>query len=223
VFGVSHRGPMNVDFAYLRLDEEVLQAAVTAVPILIDRPPEIVELQRARTLAHLLEPESLRTDATTVLWGDAHPDTTRVHPGLTENRFGDGVCYYLAFAPKTNGLPNTWIKLLLRKLVRRAVKRPLVKTNAPVGVEVTLNRQDGRLVLHLVNHHAGDPERLSYPDAPLTLRGIEVELDLELAGLPNGQAVTVAPANRSISSSLQEGRLAFTVPDFAIGIVIAIA
>jgi hypothetical protein len=223
VFGVSHRGPMNVDFAYLRLDEEGLQAAVTAVPILIDRPPEIVELQGARTLAHLLEPESLRTDATTVLWGDAHPDGARAHPGLTENRFGDGVCYYLAFAPKTNGLPNTWIKLLLRKLVRRAVKRPLVKTNAPVGVEVTLNRQDGRLGLHLVNHHAGDPERLSYWDAPLTLRGIEVELDFELAGLPNGQAVTVAPANRSISSVLQEGRLVFTVPDFAISIVIAIA
>ena len=222
VFGVSHIGIMRTDFAYLRLDEAALQGNVTAVPILVDRVPEEVRTSGANVLARLVEPESRRSDATTVLWGDAHPDESRVHPGLTEHRFGAGLCRYLAFAPKTNGLPNAWVKLLLRKLVRAAVPQPLLLTNAPAGVEVTLNRQQGRLVVHFVNHHAGDPERLSIDSSPLRLAGINAAIDLKQAGLPEAKTVRSVPGGETAPTEIRDGRLAFIVPDFAIHAVLVV-
>jgi hypothetical protein len=108
VLGVSYVAPLPVDFGYLRLDDPALQRAVTAAPILVDKVPEQVRLSGANLLGRFVEPESRRTDATTVLWGDAHPDLDRTHPGVTEHRFGKGRCVYLAFAPKAYGLPNLW-------------------------------------------------------------------------------------------------------------------
>jgi hypothetical protein len=222
VFGIRHRGPLHADFAYLRLTGDGFGAAVTALPILVDAVPEQVELAGAQAIGELEEPESLRSDATTVLWGDAHPDVRRTHPGLTKHRFGRGTCYYLAFAPRVAGLPDTWIKLLLRKLVRRGVPAPLVVTDAPAGVEVTLNRQGDRLVLHFVNHHAGDPERLSVGGTPLVLRGLKAELDGVRLGLAPESRVVCAPGGAPVATAWRDGRLVFAVPDFTISAVLAI-
>lgn len=221
VLGVSHNGPVPAEFVYLRLDDEALKTAVTPQSILADQIGVAVRLQGARTLGTLAEPEARRTDATTVLWGDSSPDWTHTHPGLVEHRFGKGVSRYLAFPVRCDNLSNAWIKLLIGTLVTDAVPSPLLTTTASSGVEMTLNRQGGRLVLHLCNHHGGDPARLSIADKLLSIAGVEVRLDLASAGLERATRVYSAPSGADIDFKTDAGGIRFVVPPFTIhGVVV---
>jgi hypothetical protein len=207
---------------YLKLDDEDLRQSVTPVPIIVDQLGVAVTLDTARPLGRLVEAEARRTDATTILWGDSAPDWSHTHPGVVENRFGKGICRYLAFPFRCDNIPNVWIKRLVGVLVRDAVGSPLVSTNAGPGIEITLNRQNSRLVLHLCNHHAGDPNRLSIGDNLLTIGGIEVTIDLARAGQPKASKVSVAPSGAAMEHKLADGRLTISVPPFSISSVIAI-
>jgi hypothetical protein len=222
VLGAHHVRPVPADFVYLQLEDEALRRAVTAVPIIADHAGVAVSLDGGRTLGRLAEPEARRTDATTVLWGDAPPDWGHAYPGLVENRFGKGLCRYLAFPVRCDNVPNIWIKRLIGVLVSDAVGSPIVATNAGPGVEVTLNRQHGRLVLHLCSHYAGDPNRLSVGDNLLSLTGIEVSLDHARAGLPEVTRVVSVPSGTALPNRFVDGRLKFAVPAFVIHSVIAI-
>lgn len=212
VFGVSHVDDVHTDFVYLQLDDEGLRETVTAVPIIADQTGVAVRLSGGQLLGRLLEPEARRTDATTILWGDSSPDPELTHPGLVEHSFGKGTCRYLAFPVRCNDIPNVWIKRLIGVLVRDAIDQPLLSTTAGPGVEVTLNRQQGRLVLHLCNHHAGDPNRLSIGDNLLTVGGIEITLDHVRAGLDTVRRVSVAPSGEVVDHEMVEGGIRFEVP-----------
>ena len=222
VFGVHYVGPVPADFVYLQLEDDALRRSATPVPIIADQTGVAVTLEGGRNLGRLAEPEARRTDATTVLWGDAPPDWEHAHPGLVENRFGKGTCRYIAFPVRCDNVPNIWIKRLLGVLVRDAVGSPLVSTTAGPGVEVTLNRQHGRLVLHLCCHYAGDPQRLSIGDNVLELANIEVSLDHVRAGLEQVRRVTSVPAGATLKHRVEYGRLQLAVPPFPIHSVISI-
>lgn len=221
VLGVDHAGPVPADFIYLSLKDERLQAAVTPQLILVDRPGIATTLNGGTEMASVAEPEARRTDATTVLWGESPPLWRHAHPGIVENRVGKGVSRYLAFPIKCDGPPNMWIKQLVGVMVADAVGEPLLRTNAGPGIEITLNRQAGRYVLHLCNHYAGDPARLSIGDDLPMVSGIEVELDLKRLGLDSVRSVRQAPKGE-VTYEVAGGRLGLGVPDFAIHTVIAI-
>ncbi|MBI4922405.1 MAG: beta-galactosidase trimerization domain-containing protein [Devosia nanyangense] len=221
VFGAHHAGTVPADFVYLTLEDATLRSLVTAVPIIVDQPGVAVTLAGAHRLASLIEPEARRTDATTVLWGDAPPDWAQAHPGLIENRFGAGSCRYLAFPIKCDGLPNAWVKRLVGQLVRDAVEEPLLATTASPGVEVTLNRQGDRLVVHFCNHHAGDPNRLSFVDNALAMQGVELRLDFKRAGLAKVSRVYAAPAS-DIAFAVVGDHVALTVPEFVVHSVVVL-
>jgi hypothetical protein len=221
VFGVHHAGAVPADFVYLQLQDEALRSSVTATPILADQIGVAVTLDGGRNLGRLVEAEARRTDATTILWGDAAPDWAHTHPGLVENRFGKGICRYLAFPVRCDNIPNVWIKRLVGVLVAEVVGDPLLTTDAGPGVEITLNRQKGRLVLHLCNHHAGDPNRLSIGDNLLKLGGIQVTIDHARAGLAMVSKVSSAPSGEVVYR-VADGKLTLTVPDFTISSVIVI-
>lgn len=222
VFGAHHAGAVPAEYVYLKLDDEALCQSVTPVPIIADQLGVAVTLAGGRSLGRLVEAEARRTDATTILWGDAAPDFAHTHPGVIENRFGKGVCRYIAFPVRCDNIPNVWIKRLVGVLVRDAVGTALVETNAGPGIEITLNRQNGRLVLHLCNHHAGDPNRLSIGDNVLTIGGIEATIDLARAGHPRLSKVSLAPSGATVGHSVSGGRLRLAVPPFSIHSVIAI-
>ncbi|HEV2514252.1 MAG TPA: alpha-amylase family protein [Devosia sp.] len=221
VFGVNYAGAVPADFVYLTLEDDALKSTVTPLPILVDQPGVAVTLAGGRSLGRLAEPEARRTDATTVLWGDAPPDWEHAHPGLVEHRFGAGVCRYLPFPIKCDGIPNLWIKRLVGVLVADAVADPLLSTNAGPGIEVTLNRQGGRLVIHLCNHHAGDPNRLSIGDNVMRVSGVEVSLDLARAGLSAAGSIYAAPGT-SLAHRTEDGKLLIAVPDFSIHSVVVV-
>jgi hypothetical protein len=221
VFGLDYAGAVPADFIYLQLSNATLKSAVTPQVILIDQAGVATTLKSGRQLGAMAEPEARRTDATTVLWGDAPPHWAHAHPGLVENNFGRGTSRYLAFPPKCDGLPNLWIKHLVGVLVAEAVSEPLLTTNAGPGIEITLNRQQGRLVLHLCNLYAGDPARLSIGDDLPMASGIEVTLNLARLGLSGERSVYAAPST-PVEHAASAGQLTIKVPAFAIHAVIAV-
>jgi hypothetical protein len=221
VLGVHYVGAVPADFVYLLLDDEAVSGAVTSQPILVDQVGVSVTLDGANLLGRLLEPEARRTDATTVLWGDAPPDPAQTHAGLVENRFGDGRAVYVPFPIRCDGVPNLWIKRLIGVLVADAVEVPLLTTDAGPGVEITVNRQRDRVVVHLCNHYAGDPARLSIGDNTFSLSGIHIDLDLTSAGLSKFGRVYVAP-DTPLDHEVRDSRLRLAIPDFAVHSVVAI-
>lgn len=218
--GVKRTGRLSSAYFYMRLKER-LAGEVTAQPIVIDRSCQIIE-HNGHVLAEAIEPESMRTDATTVLWGDASPDDALTYPAIVEQNVGSGKCVYVAFTPKCSGFRNIWVKLLTRKLIRSQLADPLIETDAPAGLEFTLNRQRDRLVLHLVNHHAGDIDRLSLGSSPLAVRDVTVRLSRGAMGASSVTRVRVVP-NTDLEFSVDETHISFVVPRVEIHGIVEIA
>jgi hypothetical protein len=242
VFGVSWAGEAAYSYAYLKLHAGPLADHVTATPMVTRLPPLEVKPAGAVVLADLLYPEALRTDATTILWGDPGPDADRRHPGICRSAYGRGECWYIAARLRPGGLPetwsrdvftivanaqrsrgftHTWIKRLMGVLVKELVAEPILRTSAPPGVEVTLNRQAGRHVVHLVNHHAGNPEHVSFVDSGLILHDIGVELWTARLGLERIGRV-YQPPRTELNYEMREGWLRFRVPELRVHSVVAV-
>jgi len=221
VFGVHYEGDSQAQFTYLRLRDADLRDRVTALPILIDQHALTFRLDGAQVIGDFVYPESHRTDATTVLWGDSSPDDTQTHPGITHHRYGQGECWYIGSTLKARGLPNAWVKLLMGVMARKLVTAPLLATNAPPGVEVTLNRQNGRYIVNLVNYHAGDADRLSFDASRMALRGLELRLNLARLDVTDVRRVYAAP-DTALDYHLTDGWLTIALPPVSVHSVIAI-
>jgi len=83
---------------------------------------------------------------------------------------------------ETTGPVGTWTRQMAINLVDSTLDHKSLVTDAPPGVEVVWNRQDRRSILHLINHQAGDPGRISTEHSRLVLRGITVRLASEKLG-----------------------------------------
>ena len=210
VFGVSLHQDPELPFTYVRLRAGPLADRVTALPIFSDQSPLEVVLDGASVLADLVYPEATFTDATTVLWGPPGPDDAKTHPGICVHQYGQGTCWYAAWPLRSRTPSNSWIKRLIIALVGDMLPDPVLKTSAPAGVEVVLNRQADRYVVHLVNTHAGTPDRLSSLSQPLNLTGLEVDLNLTRLGITAVRRV-YAPTDVALPHQETDGWLTIQV------------
>ena len=87
VFGASYQRDAGSEFVYLRLTGGGLRETVTALPILIDKTPLQVEARDSEVIAEFILPEAGRSEATTVLWGDAAPDDSKRIPAIMRKAF----------------------------------------------------------------------------------------------------------------------------------------
>jgi hypothetical protein len=221
VFGVEYQREAGADFVYLQLGAGELAADVTALPILIDEVALQVAPTNAQVLHEFTLPESRRTEATTILWGDAAPDESKRVPGILRNAFGAGSCTYLAAPLRTKGMPNVWVKRLMGALAANLVEQPILSTNAPAGVEVALNQQNGRMVIHLINRYCGSVDQPSFHDNGITLLNIEIKVDLTRSELAAVEQVYLAPAT-PLDYALADGCLSITLPELQLHAVVAI-
>ncbi len=221
VFGVEYQREAGSDFVYLQLGADKLAADVTGLPILIDEVALQVGATSAQVLHHFVLPESRRTEATTVLWGDAAPDESKRLTGIVRNQFGEGSCTYVAAPLRTKGMPNVWVKRLMGALAANLIEQPLLSTNAPAGVEVVLNRQKGRIVVHLINRYRGSVDQPSFHDNGITLRDITIEVDLTRIELDGLKRVYCAP-HRPLEFRYASGRLRAVLPELDLHAVVVI-
>ncbi len=212
VFGAAYQREVGSEFVYLRLEEEELAGAVTALPILIDQIALQVRANSGQVISEFQLPESRRTEATTILWGDAAPDESKTLPGIVRNQYGDGTCVYVAAPLRSRGMPNVWVKRLMGVLAEGLVERPILKTNAPAGVEVVLNRQKRRAVAHLLNRYRGSVDRPSFDDNGISLRDIEIELDLSRVAQDAISRVYIAP-DTALDFVINDGKLGTILPE----------
>ncbi len=222
VFGVEYEREAGCEFVYLRLADEALQNGVTALPIVIDEMPLRVSLRAgAELLGDFYGPEVGRSEATTILWGDAGPDADKRFPGIVRNRYGAGECVYIAAPLRSKGMPNAWVKRLMGVLAASLVERPILKTNAPAGVEVVLNQQMGRCVIHLINRYLGSADHVAWGDDNATLRDIELEVDIAGIELEGVDRVYQAP-DALLEYELAAGRLSIVLPELNLHAIVAI-
>ena len=182
VMGVHYSGPIQDRFGYIRLRDPQLARGIPDVPILINQAPLSLTVDGGETLAWVARPEAMRTEATAMIWGNPAPDDTRLHPVVVRHEFGRGRCYTVGVPLETTGPVGTWTRQMAINLVDSTLDHKSLVTDAPPGVEVVWNRQDQRSILHLINHQAGDPDRLSTEQNKLVLRGITVRLASEKLG-----------------------------------------
>ena len=211
VFGLEYEREAGCEFVYLRLDDATLRGDVTALPIVIDETPLRVALRGAEVLGDFFAPESGRSEATTILWGDAGPDEEKRFPGITRNRYGEGFCVYIAAPLRANGMPQAWVKRLMGVLAASLVEKPVLTINAPAGVEAVLNRQNGRVVIHFINRYPGSADHVAWGDDNAMLRDIEIQVDLTRAGLYGFKRVYCAP-DKPLAYELADDRLTTVLP-----------
>ena len=103
------------------------------------------------------------------------------------------------------------------------VSRPVLETTAPAGVEVVLNRQEGRHIVHLVNHHIGSPDRPSFDiENGLVLDNLEIRLDLARLDLDRVQRVYSPPQSELSYLVNDENYLVVQVPPLRAHAMIAV-
>ena len=222
-------------FVYLRLTDETIRHHIPDMPILVQMPSVEVKLTTGQAMGHVDYPDLKRTDMLNVLWGYPPPDPQQRHPALVLNKFGRGMCIYssVGFPHRENdwarimsqgratamsgaghALEVIWTERLARNIVCRLLPQPVLETDAPVGVEVTLNRwQDGYLV-HLMNHYAGDPANPSYAGERLALKNIVLRLDTRLLG-PLSRACLL-PSQEALETTARENGIEIVVPDLEV-------
>ena len=221
VFGVNYAGPVPADFIYLSLKDERLQSAVTPQVILIDQIGIATSLAGGTELGVAAEPAARRTDATTVLWGDAPPQWTHSHPGLVENRFGDGTSRYLAFPVRCDGVPNLWLKRLARHTSFRCRQQPLLTiTPAPASRSLSTGSRGASSCICAITMPAIQRDYLSATSCRWcrASRATRSGVARPAPGVAN---VHVAPAGEAIYE-VDGDALSIAVPDFAIHVVIVI-
>jgi len=182
VMGIHYQGKMEDRFGYIRVRDSQLSKGVPDVPILTNQSPLSLIVQEGDILGWVERPEALRTEATAMIWGNPAPDKTQSHPLIIRHQFGQGRCVTVGVPLDTVGAVGTWPRQLAINMVDSLLGEKSLTTDAPPGVEVVWNRQNGQSIMHLINHQAGDPDRLSTEQNRLVLRGITVRLAREKLG-----------------------------------------
>lgn|GEM_PF-873166 len=233
VLGANFRSHSQHPFVYLRLEDGKIGNTIPDMPLLVQMPSVEVEVTSGQVLGYAEYPELKRTDVLTILWGYPPPDREQRHPAIVLNQYGRGLCIYssVGFPHRTNdwarmvtrgretaqsaagnALEVIWTERLARNIVSRLLPETVLDTDAPAGVEVTVNRWQGSYLVHLMNHYAGDAFNPSYGGERLVLKNIVLRLNNERLGhlsrawlLPQHEAVEV----RALGKSIQ-----IVVPDF---------
>jgi hypothetical protein len=116
-------------------------------------------------------------------------------PAITVNRFGKGRAMFIACPLTTAELRDRrhhehdvreYPTQLAANLARFMIDEPLLKATTPAGVEVVVNRQGSRYIVHLLNHYAGGVYRdsrkgiLQLTDVRVAVNGRRMDGNLTL-------------------------------------------
>ena len=173
----------------------------------------------ADVLARYVHPTAKRTRETWIWWGPNPPQKTiSDHAALTINRVGHGraMCMGFPLAKKgdADGLQRHRLVQLTYNLIDHLIDDPLLRSEAPSQVEVVVNRQDHRHIVHLINKYTISSSVHDRPDAPPTLANVTVWVNENRIG-PVGRIVR-APQNTEIKVDRDGPWLRLTANELAI-------
>jgi hypothetical protein len=140
-------------------------------------------------------------------------------PAASIARLGRGqiAATYFSFAVAYNKEPNEAARVFLADLVRRLVPQPLVEVTGSRGVDVSVARNHGKLLINLVN--TSGPHRTQgiidsiAPTEPLAV-------SVRLAAKP--ARITLEPGARPVPFTYRDGVVRLTVPGVVIHDIVAL-
>lgn len=177
VIGADYQSMLQYPITFLKAD--ILESAgekLAEMPLLLPHAGVVVTLGSGEQAGQLFPPETMRTDATTILWGTPPPDTDRMSPGVIWNQFGQGQCIYIASCLASQGLPSVWTKQLIRLLTAKLLPDPILSANSPLGTEIVLTRQQDRWIIHIIDQRMGDANHVAIGQERVRIRDLDIQL-----------------------------------------------
>jgi len=210
VLGVDFKNISDYSFTYVDIKNTRFGKRIPSLPLMVAERPVRIRLKNgAESLGCYWEPEAEDTEATSVLWSKPYPGDKEKWPLFVEQSYGRGKAFYqsvplhrhLARMSGKGGRPALsagWLRKLCINMMEYVVgNMKALRTNAPAGVEVVLNKLGDDYVVHLVDKYGGLTEYPSlYPD-DLTLHDLWVAVRTDspaakAVAIPGGERLTVA-------------------------------
>ncbi len=95
----------------------------------------------------------------------------------------------------------------------------VLKTDAPPGVEIVLNKQSDRYILHLINYYACNLDNFSFSDNKIMMKGVKVTLDMQRLGKIEK---IYSLFSDKVIYQIKDHELEIRVPDFEINSMIVL-
>lgn len=197
VFGIHLQGTTGFEAVYVgRLDPSIA-TGMTEMPLLVEGPSYRVQPNTAQTIAYYLYPLApWGVDRMVFSFHNPPSDRVSSDPAITLNSYGDGLAMFVACSLGTTeirrhqnmisdpqlGAPDVlpqvhaWALQFGENLALRLIDEPLLRSEVPAGVEIVVNKQEGRHIVHLLNYLSSPmlftddhPGRLELADLPLAI------------------------------------------------------
>ncbi len=238
LLGLTFQGRSQSDWHYIEpVDPTLRRDGMAADPILVPGPADTVQLDGAEQLGALIH-EFVPHDLAHLIFlaNPPHRDPPD-QPGITLHRYGKGRVVFIAAQLSRRSprdMTDPWAGTLAQNLAALLLDdRPIATIEAGTRVELVANRQDGRIIIHLLNHAYSPTPSLPSPDVrelqtagimPTSIhsRGvidltgpITVSLDSEMLGMSPTSARLV-PGGEELALSPRGNRQLFEVPGLGV-------
>lgn len=195
LFGVRLEETLDTDANFVRgLPEQYGRGIDPRYYVLVHGPAHRVTPTGANACGDLHSSFFRRVVPERFFSHNIHPPYKRESSALFVNPFGKGKCVYLPFTPDSSyanlyELPEH--RRIIANLVNSLAGPPLVKIQAPVTVESTVNIKDGKILVHLISFN---PIRQSNA-LPSLSKPIRPSLRMEEPGIYRATIKMKAPFN----------------------------
>ena len=194
LLGVRYLGPSEFDVHYLGGFSESISEGLPEYPILVEGPAYRIKPTTARVLATYHYPFASFSRSRSIFRSLNPPNLDpTADAAITINEYGKGQVVYIGCAlgdselrreKSQDPMSHAWPKHLAEKLVSLLIgqeNRSLL-TDAPPGVEIILNKQRRRYILHLMNYYLVPALFYDTARGSLTLSNITVDINEKRLG-----------------------------------------
>lgn len=206
--GVRPHGFSPFTATYIRFGKGIADGVPESDHVIYERGVRVTAGKGAQVLARVVEPYFERT------WD--HFCSHRQTPTDKVSRFAaavrNGRCAYIAYpifsAFALHG--NAPFRLLVKNALDLLLPEPLLKIDAPTGLESTVMRQGGRTIVHLLFYPAERRTKdLDLIEDIVPLFDLPMSLKLE----KKPRRVYMAPEESPVEFSFERGRVDLVVPE----------
>jgi len=189
VLGVRDLGETGAVAHYISGLDARLASEMGADDLVVEGEARHVAVTTAQPLAYYRFEPAPRAPGMNRLINLPPRATRSDQPVITANRYGDGLAAYVACPLATGEIRahrSRWDDAreyplqLAANLARFALRQPLLGGTTPAGVEVVVNAQPGRHIVHLLNHYVSGlfcdnrPGLLRLADVPVCVNELRI-------------------------------------------------
>ncbi len=183
ILGTKYAGILDESASYLRVTDRRLSQGLTDYPLLVRSPALKIHPTRCDVLAEALLPIA-KLDNEHWVWPNVVNPPNPEGRGAAVTLSLSGRCAYVSssidkyVAKESAGsyLYDPWPRKLLSNLMEILVKDPLLRTDAPAGVEILLRKSDDGYLVHAFNKYSVLPGVSDLSRNP-TIKGVNVWLN----------------------------------------------